>query len=99
MPILTSMPTADNKIKIYDVPESECAQYEVSGAQAASMFPEGNQHAGESIPKSTAEMSPAQLDNSGGLGEVQAYNAICVCREILCNHWGHCWWHYYYCYC
>ena len=35
---------------------------------------------------------------SEGLGEVQAYNDLCVCRELLCNNYG-CWWHYYYCYC
>lgn len=99
MPILTSVPGADNSVKIYDIPESELSQFEVSGEKCASMFPESNKQSGGSIPKSTAEMSPMHVENSEGLGEVQAYNAICVCREILCNHWGHCWWHYYYCYC
>ena len=51
---------------------------------------------GADIPKSGA--NAVRVENAEGLGEVQAYNDICVCRELLCNAYG-CWWHYYYCYC
>jgi hypothetical protein len=97
MAILTSTPGAENEVKVYDVPDNVLEQYAVSGDKAAQMFPE-NKQSGSEIPKSSAEMSPSRLDNAEGLAEVQAYSAICVCRQLYCNAWR-CWWHYYYCYC
>ena len=98
MAILTSTPGADNKVSIYDIPDSVLGQYEVTGDKAAQMFPETNKPSGTDIPKSTGAMSATKIDNAEGLGEVQAYNAVCVCRTLYCNAYG-CWWHYYYCYC
>ena len=98
MAIVTSTPGEGNDVTIYDVPDDVLKQYAIAGDKAASMFPEGKGSASAEIPKSTAAMSPTKLENAEGLAEVQAYNDICVCRELLCNAYG-CWWHYYYCYC
>jgi hypothetical protein len=96
MAILTSTPSADNEVKVYDVPDDVLTQYAMTGDKAASMFPEHAAAAG--IPKSSSQMNPTKVDNAESLGEVQAYSSICICRELLCNPWR-CWWHYYYCYC
>ena len=94
--ILTSMPAEGNKVSVYDIPDSVLEQYAVTGDKASSMFPEGAAGASAEIPKSGE--NPVKVDNAESLGEVQAYNAICVCRVLRCNAYG-CWWHYYYCYC
>ena len=94
MAILTS--TEGNKVGVYDVPDDVLAQYAVSGDKAAQMFPEGGQGAGGGIPQSGG--AGMRVDNAESLGEVQAYNDICICRELRCNPSG-CWWFYYYCYC
>lgn len=96
--ILTSMPGEGNKVSVYDIPDSELEKYAVTGDKASSMFPESGKTAGAEIPKSGGGANAVKVDNAESLGEVQAYNAICVCRELLCNAYG-CWWHYYYCYC
>ena len=96
MAILTSVPSEGNQVKVYDVPDNVLSQYAVSGDKASQMFPESGKTAGASIPKSGG--NAARVDNAESLGEVQAYNDICICRELLCNPNG-CWWHYYYCYC
>ena len=96
MAILTSTPGADNKVQIYDVPDAVLGQYAVTGDAAAQMFPESKKTEGAAIAKGGADA--VRLENAESLGEVQAYNDICVCRELLCNAYG-CWWHYYYCYC
>ncbi len=98
MAILTSAPGEGNKVNIYDVPEDVLAQYAITGDKAAAMFPESGKAAGDEIPKSVADMSPTRVDNAESLAEVQAYNGVCVCRQLLCNPYG-CWWHFYYCYC
>jgi len=97
MAILTSTPGKDNKVGIYDVPDSVLAQYAVKGDKAAQMFPESKKTSGADIPKSSGA-DAVRVENAESLGEVQAYNDICICRELLCNYNG-CWWHYYYCYC
>jgi hypothetical protein len=97
MAILTSTPGSDNKVSIYDVPDSVLSQYAVTGDNAASMFPESAKATGADIPQG-AGADAVKVENAESLGEVQAYNAICVCRQLLCNPSG-CWWHYYYCYC
>jgi hypothetical protein len=97
MAILTSTPGAENKVSIYDVPDSVLSQYAVTGDKAAQMFPESKKTSGAEIPKSGGANS-VKVENAESLGEVQAYGDICVCRELLCNAYG-CWWHYYYCYC
>jgi hypothetical protein len=97
MAILTSTPGQDNKVGIYDVPDDVLAQYAVTGDNAAQMFPESKKTAGADIPQS-AGADAVRVENAEGLGEVQAYGDLCVCRELLCNNSG-CWWHYYYCYC
>ncbi len=98
MAILTSTPGEGNKVSIYDVPDSVLQQYAISGEKAAEMFPESKKASGAEIPKSTAAMSATRVENAESLGEVQAYNDVCVCRQLLCNAYG-CWWNYYYCYC
>jgi len=98
MAILTSAPGEGNKVNIYDIPEGVLEQYAITGEKAASMFPESGKAAGNEIPKAEAAMSPTRVENAESLGEVQAYNDVCVCRRLLCNAYG-CWWHYYYCYC
>jgi hypothetical protein len=98
MAVLTSMPGEGNSVNVFDVPDDVLQQYAVTGEQAAKMFPEGTTPTGGGIAKSDPAASPAKLENAESLGEVQAYNAICVCRQLFCNHWR-CWWHYYYCYC
>jgi hypothetical protein len=97
MAIVTSAPGEGNEVKVYDVPDDVIAQYALTGDKAAKMFPEDAGGA-SGIPKASAEMSPTRLDNAESLSEVQAYNAICVCRILRCNAWR-CWWYYYYCYC
>jgi len=97
MAILTSTPGQDNKVGIYDVPDDVLQQYAVTGEKAAAMFPESGKTSGAEIPQS-GSANAVRVENAESLGEVQAYNAICVCRELLCNNYG-CWWHYYYCYC
>jgi len=96
MAILTSSPGEGGEVNVFEVPDDVLAQYAVSADKAAQMFPE--KAATTDIPKATAAMNPTKLDNTESLGEVQAYNRICVCRELYCNAWR-CWWHYYYCYC
>jgi hypothetical protein len=98
MAILTSTPDKDNKVKIYDVPDSDLQKFEVSGADAGKMFPQREKPAG-GIAKSEGAMGVMKIDNADALGEVQAYSDVCVCRELLCDGYGNCWWHYYYCYC
>ncbi|PWT92795.1 MAG: hypothetical protein C5B55_05620 [Blastocatellia bacterium] len=98
MAIVTSTPGEGNKVNIYDIPDSVLNQYAITGEKAAAMFPERPGASGNDIPKSSAAMSPTRVENAEGLGEVQAYNDVCVCRQLLCNAYG-CWWHYYYCYC
>jgi hypothetical protein len=97
MAILTSTPGAENEVAVYDVPDDVLKQYALSGEKAAQMFPEGKSEGAE-IPNSTAAMSPTRVENADGLAEVQAYNAICVCRQLWCNAYK-CWWRYYYCHC
>jgi hypothetical protein len=97
MAILTSAPGEGNEVSVYDVPDDVLEEYALTGEKAARMFPQSGA-AVSGIPQSTAAMSPTRLENAEGLGEVQAYAHICVCRELLCNAWR-CWWHYYYCYC
>ena len=97
MAILTSMPSEGNKVSVYDVPDSVLAEYAVAGDKASSMFPESGKTGGTEIPQSGGA-NAVKVENAESLGEVQAYNAICVCRELLCNPYG-CWWHYYYCIC
>jgi len=96
MAILTSAPGADNEVKVYDVPDNVLQQYALTGDKAAQMFPEKSAASG--ISKASSGVSATRVENAESLGEVQAYNDICVCRELLCNAWR-CWWHYYYCYC
>lgn len=96
MAIVTSIPSQDDKVKVYEIPDSELQQYEVSGEQAAQMFPESDKPSG--VPSSEGAMTATRIDNSDSLGEVQAYRNVCVCRRLLCNAYT-CWWHYYYCYC
>jgi hypothetical protein len=96
MAILTSTAGADDKVSVYDVPDSVLSQYAVTGDKAAQMFPEAGKTAGAEISKAGA--NKVKVENAESLGEVQAYGDICVCRELLCNAYG-CWWHYYYCYC
>jgi hypothetical protein len=91
------MPGEGNKVAVYDIPDDVLSKYAMTGDKAAQMFPEGGKHGGTDIPKSEGA-DAVRVDNAEGLGEVQAYNAICVCRQLLCNAYG-CWWHYYYCYC
>jgi hypothetical protein len=98
MAILTSTPGTDNKVSIYDVPDSVLSQYAITGEKAAQMFPESQKKSGGDIPKSTAAMNATKMKNAESLGEVQAYGDICVCRQLWCNAYG-CWWEYYYCYC
>ncbi|MCM3900500.1 MAG: hypothetical protein ND866_02225 [Pyrinomonadaceae bacterium] len=98
MAILTSMPGEGNQVGIYDVPDNVLQQYAVSGDKAAQMFPESKTPTGGDLPKSTAAMSATRVENAESLGEVQAYNDVCVCRQLYCNAYR-CWWHYYYCYC
>jgi len=98
MAILTSTPGEGNKVSVYDIPDSVLQQYAITGDKAAAMFPETKAASGSDIPKSSATMSPTRVENAEGLGEVQAYSDVCVCRQLLCNSYG-CWWHYYYCYC
>ena len=98
MAILTSTPGEGNKVSIYDVPDSVLEQYAITGEKAASMFPESAKASGNEIPKSEVSMNPTRVENAESLGEVQAYNDICVCRQLYCNAYR-CWWHYYYCYC
>lgn len=96
MAILTSSPGEGGEVNVFEVPDDVLTQYAVSADKAAQMFPE---HAATTdIPKATAAMNPTKLENTESLGEVQAYNRICICRELYCNAWR-CWWHYYYCYC
>lgn len=97
MAILTSVPSEGNKVSVYDIPDSVLAQYAVTGDKAAGMFPESGKTAGANIPQSKGG-NAMKVENAESLGEVQAYNDICICRELLCNPAG-CWWHYYYCYC
>lgn len=98
MAILTSMPGEGNKIGVYDVPDNVLQQYALAGDKAAQMFPESKKAGGADIPKSGAGMNAERVENAESLGEVQAYNDVCVCRQLLCNAYR-CWWHYYYCYC
>ena len=98
MAILTSTPTEGDQVNIYDVPDDVLKQYAITGEKAAKMFPEGEKTPAGDLPKSTAAMSAVKVDNAESLGEVQAYNAVCVCRQLYCNAYR-CWWHYYYCYC
>ncbi len=98
MAILTSTPGEGDQVSIYDVPDDVLKQYAITGDKAAQMFPEGEKAAGGDIPKSTGAMSAIKVENAESLGEVQAYNAVCVCRQLYCNAYR-CWWHYYYCYC
>ena len=98
MAILTSTPGEGNQVSVYDIPDDVLNQYAVTGDKAAQMFPEGKGAAGGDIPKSTGAMSATRVENAESLGEVQAYNDICVCRQLYCNAYR-CWWHYYYCYC
>jgi hypothetical protein len=98
MPIVTTTPGADNKVGVYDIPDDVLKQYAVTGDKAVRMFPESNKPSGSEIPSSAGAMSATRVDNAEGLGEVQAYSDICVCRTLYCNAYG-CWWHYYYCYC
>ncbi len=98
MAIVTSTPGEGNNVNVYDVPDNILQQYAVSGDKASQLFPESKKPSGDQIPKSTGAMSATRVDNAESLGEVQAYNDICVCRELLCNVYR-CWWHYYYCYC
>ena len=97
MAVLTSNPGEGGDVKVYDVPDDVAQQYALTGEKAAQMFPEkGTDVSG--IPKSSPAMSPTKVEGAEGLGEVQAYSHICVCRQLYCNAWR-CWWHYYYCYC
>ena len=98
MAILTSTPGEDNKVKVYDVPDDVLAQFAITPEEAAAMFPESAMAAGDEVPKSVAAMNPTRVENADSLGEVQAYNGMCVCRQLVCNAYG-CSWHYYYCYC
>ncbi len=98
MAILTSMPGEGDKVGVYDIPDSVLKQYAVTGDKAAQMFPESQKKSGGDIPKSSGAMNPAKLKNAEGLGEVQAYGDLCICRQLWCNAYG-CWWEYYYCYC
>src|SRR5258706_9662466 len=97
MAILTSTPGADNKVSIYDVPDSVLSQYAVTGEKAAQMFPESKKTAGAEIPQSSGA-DAVKLENAESLGEVQAYNDICVCRGLFCIV-NDCWGLYSFCYC
>ena len=97
MAILTSTPGTDNKVGIYDVPDSVLSQYAVTGEKAAQMFPESAKTAGAEIAQSGGA-DAVKIENAESLGEVQAYADVCICRQLLCNNYS-CWWHYYYCLC
>jgi hypothetical protein len=97
MAIVTSTPGEGNKVNIFDIPEDVLSQYAVTGEKAAQMFPESAKSSGADIQKAEG-VAATRVENADALGEVQAYNDVCVCRELLCNAYG-CWWHYYYCYC
>jgi hypothetical protein len=96
MAIVTSTPSDGDQVNVYDIPDDVLQQYAVSGEKAAQMFPEKSGATG--IPSSAGAMAASRVANAEGLGEVQAYGDICICRQLLCN-WHRCWWHYYYCYC
>ena len=81
MAILTSVPNEGNNVSVYDVPDDVLAQYAVAGDKAASLFPESGKTAGGTIPQSSGG-NAMKVDNAESLGEVQAYNDICVCREV-----------------
>ena len=96
MAILTSTPAEGNKVSVYDVPDSVLAQYALSGDKAAQMFPESAKQSGADIPNSSGK--GVKIENTESLGDVQAYNDLCICRRLLCNAYG-CWWDFYYCNC
>ncbi len=98
MPIVTSIPGPENKVELYDIPEADLQKYKVSGAKAASMFPEKAKETG--VASKEGAMSVTAIDNAEGLSseDVQAYSRICICRQLWCNAY-YCWWHYYYCWC
>lgn len=96
MAIVTSTPGEGNKVGVYDIPDSVLQQYAVTGDKAAQMFPESKKPTGGGIPKSGG--NAMKVANAEGLGEVQAYNDLCICRQLWCNAYG-CWYEYYYCYC
>ena len=96
MAILTSTPGEGNQVSIYDVPDSVLNRYAVTGEKSSEMFPESKSPTAERFQKVRAQWR--HQNKCGKLGEVQAYNDVCVCRQLYCNAYG-CWWHYYYCYC
>jgi hypothetical protein len=87
MAILTSNPDQDNKVKIYDVPDADLQKYELSGEQAARMFPEGD-------PSSDDE-GVTKIEMPEAKGEVQAYQSR-LCRRLFCNAAG-CYYLYWVC--
>jgi hypothetical protein len=91
MAIVTSTPNQENKVKVYDIPDSQLSQYELASDKATQMFPEGSQGA-------VSKMSAAELKKPEGAGDVDAYAEWCVCRTLWCNAYG-CWYEYYWCYC
>jgi len=98
MPIVTSIPGAENQVELYDIPAADLEKYKVSGDKASSMFPEKEKATG--VASKEGAMSVTAIDNAEGLSseDVQAYSRICICRQLYCNAWR-CWWHYYYCWC
>lgn len=98
MALVTSIPQAENKVELYDIPDADLQKYRVSGAQAAQMFPEKEKPTG--VVSNEGAMSVTAIDNAEGLSsdDVQAYHRICICRQLYCNAYT-CWWHYYYCWC
>ena len=98
MAIVTSTPKNGEDVDVYDIPDDVLQKYGISGEKAAQMFPEGDKPSAGGIPQSAGAMAVSRVANAEGLGEVQAYSAICICRQLYCN-WRRCWWHYYYCYC
>lgn len=88
MAIVTSAPNQEDKVRVFDVPDSELSKYEVKGDKAAQMFPEGG----------SQNFSKIKTRDMKGADDVQSYNDWCVCTYLVCNAYG-CWYERYWCAC
>jgi len=87
--ILSSEPTQDGQVTLYDIPDDVLQQYKLDPQRAAQMFPE------KDSPTRSDAVAAVNMQQSKS-GDVQGY-AGWICWRYVCYTNGACYYYEWYC--